>query len=239
MSRVSLEGQSARHVLIKRDTKGCRRMLSDASDATEPLNDDGPTTCFSEVAYHKAGHVLVDLDTGRRFHEIYPPATDHPRPGFMCHDQPRGGKHTFLRACAGPCAQALYRWQVDGDEVAVLLPPLRTTPVSLSAAIHERTGQSLDHYLTQAFRSGGYLDYTYADRVGLLASVDDDETDYDDQEALAETCDFLISRWPLLEHIATALCSSRTPLSYKDVSLLRTAPPTVVDRLARADDATG
>ncbi len=200
-------------------------MFDNGSDVTELPSDDSQSAFLTDVAYHIAGHVLVDLDTGRRPPWINPPYIHLPRLGFMCHDQVRVKRQAVLRSCAGPCAQALYRWQLDGGEVTVLPPALRMTPVSLASATHERTGQTLDNYVSQAFRSGGYHDYRHVEDEGLLVPIDEDETDYDDQASLAKTCDFLIGRWPLVERIAMALRSSPTSLSYKDVLLLKDAPP--------------
>lgn len=178
---------------------------------TKPL-DENPLV---EPAYHMAGHTAVDLHTGRRFPTIDSPRIHTPRTGFMCHDRPGGKKDTLMRMCAGICAQALYRWQIDGGEVAALLPALRQPTVALGAVVHEQTGRSLDDYITQAVRTGGYLDYKQADHHGL--GFEDEATHLDDQKDLAGTCDFLVGCWPLVERIALALKTSSSTLAYEDV----------------------
>lgn len=117
-------------------------------------------------------------------------------------------KGTLLRSCAGICAQALYRWQADGGEVAALLVGLRRSPIALAAVVHEVTGRSLDSYITQAVRNGGYYDHQAADNRGLYEVFEDVD---DDQKAWAAACDFLTGCWPLVERIAIA--SRRLPQS--------------------------
>ncbi len=119
-------------------------MSNNRSDVTELPSENTQSALLTDVAYHIAGHASVDLDTGRRPPWINPPYIHQPRLGFMCHYQVRVKRQAVLRSCAGPCAQALYRWQLDGGEVTVLLPAFRMTPVSLASAVHERKGQTLD-----------------------------------------------------------------------------------------------